>query len=237
MKTYSITLIMALLSIACQDTQKIRQSANEIAVVKAAKIRNNDSVTLDRISNLKNVLATSQTAAITADITEVKPVEEVLGIQPDVAVIVEHFILDKADPVTKNTTRCRITRVISEAYGLSEFKDAKGSYVDYDKMLPIIKKSISWQRVGSATDQKAVDRAMKHTNAGGLAIAVDTAVPYGHIVQLLSGDAITSGSWGMQLPKVLSLSNHHPERSFCDKSLAYAFKKDAAVEIYIEKKY
>ena len=250
MKKIIIPILAAAMSIACQDI-KTTTSQSHMAIVKEAKARNTDSETIDRIATLKNNLEAdmtkqapekimetkSETSTVDNAIPEIKSVEEVLGAQPDVTVIVENFIKDKADPVTKNTTRNRITRVISEAFALPELKDEKGNYVDYNVILPMIKKSISWQRLGSATNQKAIDRAMEHVNSGGLALAIDTSVAYGHVVQLLPGATIKSGSWEMQLPKVLSLSNHKPERSFCDKSLAYAFKKSDDIEIYIEKKY
>lgn len=255
MKKFIIPLLAATMSIACQDSttvqqSQIAQSQSEKAVIAAAKTRNNDQETLDRIENLKKELAkdvavnsSKSVAEKTVDTEAIKSVEEVLGAQPDVAVVVADFIKDKADPVTKNTTRSRITRVMSETFGLSEFKNSeptgtgKSGYVAYDKILPIIKQSISWQRIGNATDQNVLDRALEHANNGGLAIAIDTSVTYGHVVMVLPGDAVKSGSWNLQLPKVLSLSNHKPENSFHDKSLAYAFKKSDAVEIYIEKKY
>ena len=52
---------------------------------------------------------------------------------------------------------------------------------------------------------------------------------------VLAGKTKASGSWGMNLPKVFSLANYDAEKSFQDKSLAYAFKKSDDLTIFVRK--
>ncbi|WP_062053915.1 hypothetical protein [Aquimarina longa] len=149
--------------------------------------------------------------------------------------IVKDFMSCKAQAVGRNDCRSRISKVISEKHNLSEFKDAKLGYVIYDSIRPIIERSNDWKSIGTAIDQDVLDHALEHTNKGGLSLVIDTSTTYGHVVMLLSGEAKKSNSWGLKLPKVLSLVNYKPEKSFHDKSLSYAMNKSEDLQVYIRK--
>jgi hypothetical protein len=133
----------------------------------------------------------------------------------------------------RNLCRNEITKVISEIYSLSEFKNADQEYLIYDSIQPIISKSKKWENIGLATNPETLDEALAHTNNGGLSLIIDTSESYGHVVMVIAGKAKYSGSWEMNLPDVLSLLNFQADKSFYDKSLSYAFKKSDDLRVYI----
>ncbi|MHA7058673.1 hypothetical protein ACWGOQ_0015720 [Aquimarina sp. M1] len=145
---------------------------------------------------------------------------------------VENFVICKKAATERNDCRNSITKTISKAFGLTEFSDPELGYVVYDSIRPIVAQSKNWLQLGSVT-QETIDQALAHTNRGGLALIIDTAETYGHVVMIMPGESKKSGSWNMKLPNVLSLTNYKPEKSFSDKSLSYAMKKSDDLKIFI----
>lgn len=154
--------------------------------------------------------------------------------QLDLASEVQNFMTCKKASEERNDCRNTITKIISQSYNLEEFVDKEKGYVIYDSIRPMIERSSKWENLG-AINKNNLDQAVNHTNNGGLALIVDTAQTYGHVVMVLPGETKKSGSWGMALPKVLSLANHKPEKSFHDKTLAYALQKSDDIQVYIRK--
>lgn len=145
---------------------------------------------------------------------------------------IQDFIACKEKATERTHCRSEITKVISDIYGLSEFKNTKLDYVIYDSIQPIIKRSKQWKSIGVATSQKTLNEALEHTNKGGLSLIIDTSNSYGHVVMILPGETQVSGSWALRLPKVLSLLNSNASKSFMDKSLSFAFKKSPSIQVY-----
>ncbi len=145
---------------------------------------------------------------------------------------VENFIICTKAATERNDCRNSITKIISKAYELTEFSDPKLGYVIYDSIRPIAERSKNWLQLGSVT-QETIDQALAHTNRGGLALIIDTAETYGHVVMIVPGDSKKSGSWNMKLPNVLSLTNYKPEKSFSNKSFSYAMKKSDDLKIFL----
>ncbi|WP_378178252.1 hypothetical protein [Aquimarina sp. SS2-1] len=145
---------------------------------------------------------------------------------------VENFIICKKAATERNDCRNSITKIISKAYDLTEFSDPKLGYVVYDSIRPIVARSKNWLQLGTVT-QETIDQALAHANRGGLALIIDTAETYGHVVMIVPGDSKKSGSWNMKLPNVLSLTNYKPEKSFSNKSLSYAMKKSDDLKIFL----
>ena len=150
--------------------------------------------------------------------------------------IVQGFIDCKSNATERSHCRNGITKIISERYNLSEFKNSEGEYVIYDSIQPIIKRSEQWQNIGLATKQKNLNKALEHTNNGGLSLIIDTANSYGHVVMLVPSEAVVSGSWGLKLPNVISLLNSQADKSFNDKPLSFAFKKSDDLHVFIKEK-
>ena len=137
--------------------------------------------------------------------------------------------------ISEKRSDCRnvISKYINNVYGINDFKNKNNDHIIYDSIQPIISRSTRWKNIGSAVHQENLDKAVDYATDGGLALVIDTSESYGHIVIIQAGETKKSGSWGLKLPKVLSLSNHNPSKSFFDKTLAYAFKKSDDLQIYI----
>lgn len=149
--------------------------------------------------------------------------------------IISDFKSCKAASVKRADCRNTFTKFISQKYQLNEFKDKNGGYEIYDSIQPIVSKSNSWIKLGEATSQENINKAVEYTNNGGLAIIIDTSNTYGQVVAIQAGEIKKSGSWGLSLPNVFSLANHNPAKSFQGKSLAYAFKKSGDLKMYLRK--
>lgn len=156
-----------------------------------------------------------------------------LELEKAIQTTVQDFIACKAKATKRNHCRNEITKVISDIYGLPEFKTTKLNYIIYDSIQPIIKRTKQWQNIGVATSQETLNKALEHTNNGGLSLIIDTSNSYGHVVMILPGETQMSGSWALKLPKVLSLLNSNANKSFRDKSLSFAFKKSHNLQVYI----
>ncbi|RZS99485.1 hypothetical protein [Aquimarina brevivitae] len=154
--------------------------------------------------------------------------------KPDLAAEVKNFITCKKASTTRNECRNSITKVVSQSFNIEEFVDKEKGYVVYDSIRPIIERSAKWENLGPI-DENNLNKAVAHANDDGLALIVDTSQSYGHVVMVLPGEPKRSGSWGMALPKVLSLANHSPEKSFHDKTLSYALQKSDEVQVYLRK--
>ncbi|WP_299247088.1 hypothetical protein [uncultured Aquimarina sp.] len=210
MKKIPLLLLSILFMISCKDDQKQKTSDTEN---ETESVQNNNSNDLKTDS--KN---------------PINPSVKLTSL--DLALEVENFITCKKTATKRNDCRNSITKTISKAFGLTEFSDPKLGYVVYDSIRPIAEKSKNWLQLG-AVDQKNIDMALAHTNRGGLSLIIDTAETYGHIVMIVPGESKKSGSWGMKLPNVLSLTNYKPEKSFSNKSLSYAMKKSEDLKVYI----
>ncbi|WP_299218475.1 hypothetical protein [uncultured Aquimarina sp.] len=210
MKKVLLLLVSILCLMSCKDDQKQKTTDTEN---ETESVQNNE----DKDSKTNSVDPINSSSKLT---------------DVDLAQDVENFITCKKASTERNDCRNSITKVISKAFELTEFSDPKLGYVVYDSIRPIAERSKNWLQLGTVT-QETIDQALAHTNRGGLALIIDTAETYGHIVMIVPGDSKKSGSWDMKLPNVLSLTNYKPEKSFSNKSLSYAMKKSDDLKIFI----
>ncbi|MFD2562747.1 hypothetical protein [Aquimarina rubra] len=210
MKKVLPLFVSLIMMISCKDDQKQKTTDTEN---ETESVQNNE----DQDSKSNSTDRTNSSSKLT---------------DVDLAQEVENFIICKKASTERNDCRNSITKTISKAFGLTEFSDPKLGYVIYDSIRPIAERSKNWLQLGSVT-QETIDQALAHTNRGGLALIIDTAETYGHVVMIVPGDSKKSGSWNMKLPNVLSLTNYKPEKSFSNKSLSYAMKKSDDLRIFL----
>jgi len=158
---------------------------------------------------------------------------KIKAINQEASSYVTRFITCKSTATKRSHCRNTITEAISTIYNVNDFKNPKGNFKIYDSIHPIIKRSKKWMNIGAATTQSNINKAIEHVNNGKLALIIDTAESYGHVVVVQPGKVTKSGSWGLKLPNVLSLLSYKPEKSFQNKSLAHAIKKNVNLQIYI----
>jgi len=145
---------------------------------------------------------------------------------------IAYFKNCKETEVNRNDCRNSITKMISEFYGVSDFKNAQGNYVIYDSIQPIIKKSDTWVKLGKANDQKVLEKAQEAANNGKATIAIDVSESYGQIAMIISGKLTNSGSWKLKVPNTAALINYDATKSFMNKSLSYAFKSTENIILF-----
>lgn len=160
--------------------------------------------------------------------------KESIGI--DYSTTIADFINCKNNATERTQCRNNIPKVLHTSHHISDFGTSESTYVVYDSIRPIISRSREWKKLGSALNQQNLDKALSHTNNGGLSLIIDTENIYGHVVMVIPGSMKKSNSWNLQLPPVLSLLNYKPEQSFAGKTLAYAMKRSESLQIYIRKK-
>lgn len=133
----------------------------------------------------------------------------------------------------ENRTDCRnsISKLISEFYNISDFKNSDGDYVIYDSIQPIVKNG-NWTRIGNAADQAVLESAQQLANSGKATIAIDETETYGQVAMIIPGKLTNSGSWKLKVPNTVVLVNYDAERSFHNKALSYAFKSTDGVVLY-----
>ena len=212
-------VIILLLIVGCSKSSKKELPTNNSHTVE-------EITTQEDISN-KTPEATSETLR-TKEVSKKTKVTDA-----ELQNTIDTFINCKANSSSRKECRNAITAFISTTYGLNEFKDKLGNYEIYDSIQPIIKRTKAWKSLGSAINQRHIDKAVSLVQNGGLALVIDTSESYGHVTVIRPSETKKSGSWNLELPKVLSLFNNKPEKSFYNKSLAYAFKKSDALKIFI----
>lgn len=231
-----LPILLLVISLSCKGDSKQKTEIEDQDSPKTEVEKKSETETTPEIvTEEKTEAETAREIEIEEKAEEVIPAStnNEIALELGLSDTVQNFILCKSNATERSDCRNVITKVISEAHGLSEFKDSNQKYVIYDSIQPIVKKSSQWQNIGSATNQEVLNKALEHTNNGGLSLVIDTSETYGHVVMVVTGEAKNSGSWELKLPPVLSLLNYKSEQSFHNKSLAYALKKSDDLQVYI----
>ena len=167
-----------------------------------------------------------ETTAKTSDVKLSVSKEELL------LTTIAYFKNCKETEVNRNDCRNSITKMISEFYGISDFKNAQGDYVVYDSIQSIIAKSSNWKKLGKASDQKVLEKAQEAANNGNATIAIDVSESYGQVAMIIPGKLTNSGSWKLKVPNTAALVNYDATKSYMNKSLSYAFKSTENIVLF-----
>lgn len=214
MKKVLLLILMIALVISCKDDPKQKNTENETEIISDQRDDKNENT--DIKTNKTKPASSSKSKLATMDL----------------GAVVQNFIICKEAATERTDCRNTIAKVITKAFDLTEFSDPTLGFVVYDSIRPIVEKSRNWVQLG-AVNQETMIQATAHANRGGLALIIDTAETYGHVVMIIPGETKKSGSWGMELPNVLSLTNYKPEKSFHNKSLAYAMRKSNDLKVFL----
>ncbi|MEM6846425.1 MAG: hypothetical protein AAF632_29740 [Bacteroidota bacterium] len=131
---------------------------------------------------------------------------------------------------------CRtvLGKSIKLVYNINDFYNAQsGGYLTPQDIGSELAKTNEWKSLGFAYNQDALIEGQKaaNTNKPVLAVYRDEEGQALHAVMLLPGELQASGSWNLKVPKVASFFTHEPEKSFVDKTMAYAFSKTMLLRI------
>ena len=97
-----------------------------------------------------------------------------------------------------------------------------------------LKDNDKWKLIGPSYEQKTLASAQELANAGKAVVAVFmNSAGIGHVVVITPGQLQPSGSWGLNVPNVVSFFPTQPDKSFVDKGLSFAFGKNLMKDILI----
>jgi hypothetical protein len=124
---------------------------------------------------------------------------------------------------------------LNKIYKVNDFYIQKsGRYMLALEISQFLKESDKWTPLGPSYDQKVLSTAQENANAKKAVVAVYmNAAGVGHVVIITPGQLQSSGSWGLNVPNVVSFFPSQPEKSFVDKGLSFAFGKNLMKDITI----
>ncbi len=140
---------------------------------------------------------------------------------------------DNADNACKSVAG----KSVKIVYNSDDFlNNANGQYASAYVMASKIESDGKWEKLGYAYNQETLSKSQELANNNRPVVALykNEAGQNAHAVLILPGELKSSGSWGMSVPNAASFFSHDPQKSFVDKSMAYAFTKKMLlrVELY-----
>lgn len=124
---------------------------------------------------------------------------------------------------------------LNKVYKINDFYTTKsGRYMTATEIAKFLKETDKWTPLGPSYDQKVLATAQENANAKKAVVAVYmNAAGVGHVVIITPGQLQSSGSWGLNVPNVVSFFPSQPEKSFVDKGLSFAFGKNLMKDILL----
>jgi hypothetical protein len=124
---------------------------------------------------------------------------------------------------------------LKKIYKVNDFYSTQsGRYMTASEISSYLKSDDNWKLIGPTYDQKTLVTAQDMANAGKPVVAVYmNSAGIGHVVVITPGQLQPSGSWGLNVPNVVSFFPSQPDKSFVDKGLSFAFGKNLMKDILI----
>lgn len=124
---------------------------------------------------------------------------------------------------------------LKKIYKVNDFySTTSGRYMTASEISTYLKGSDKWKLVGPSYEQKTLETAQEMANSGKAVVAVFmNSAGIGHVVVITPGKLQPSGSWGLNVPNVVSFFPSQPDKSFVDKALSFAFGKNLMKDILI----
>ena len=124
---------------------------------------------------------------------------------------------------------------LKKIYKVNDFYSTKsGRYMSASEISDFLKESEKWKMIGPSYEQKTLATAQDMANSGKPVVAVYiNSTGIGHVVVITPGQLQPSGSWGLNVPNVVSFFPNQPDKSFVDKALSFAFTKNLMKDIRI----
>jgi len=124
---------------------------------------------------------------------------------------------------------------LKKIYKVNDFYSTKsGRYMSASEISSFLKESDKWKLIGPSYEQKTLASAQELANSGKAVVAIYmNSAGIGHVVVITPGQLQQSGSWGLNVPNVVSFFPSQPDKSFVDKGLSFAFGKNLMKDILI----
>jgi len=118
-----------------------------------------------------------------------------------------------------------LVMALDKVYGIKDFYDAQGKALLANQIIQQMRITPdTWTRLGTGADQNVLTQAQGYANHKKAVVAT-LYVPgsVGHVVLVLPGDLVASGSWGMHVPNSASFFLNKPNKSYVSGPLSKAF--------------
>lgn len=124
---------------------------------------------------------------------------------------------------------------VKNIYQINDFYSTQlDRYMLPNEIADFVTTNKQWQLLGHAYDKDALAAAQDHANANKATVAIyKSENGQGHVAIILPGDLQASGSWGIKVPNTASFFLNEPEKSYVNKGLSYAFKKNLIKDVLI----
>jgi hypothetical protein len=135
---------------------------------------------------------------------------------------------DPNDPVACNVF---VARAAEGVYGVTDFKNADGTYMTANTIMDQVQANPAWSRLGKANDQMVLNNAA--SGAGDhLIIAVMSDQPHGHVSLVLPGNTLFSSNWKLNVPNSASAFLGNVSKAYVFCRLSWAFSDPSKVELW-----
>lgn len=135
---------------------------------------------------------------------------------------------DPNDPVACNVF---VARAAEGTYGVTDFKQADGTYMPANTIMNVVKSNAAWSKLGSANSQSVLNDAAAGAQDHFI-IAVMSDQPHGHVAIVLPGVPQPSGTWKLSAPNSASAFLGNVSKAYVFCRLSWAFQDPAKVEIW-----
>jgi hypothetical protein len=136
--------------------------------------------------------------------------------------------VDASDPTACNVF---VARAAEGIYGVTDFRNADGTYMSANTIMDYVHASPTWSRLGMADSQATLNDAAAGAE-DHLIIAVMSDQPHGHVALVLPGDPQPSGNWHRNVPNSASAFLGDVSRAYVFCKLSWAFQDPARVELW-----
>jgi hypothetical protein len=155
----------------------------------------------------------------------------------NIADVMAEFKACKDTASTKHTCKTFVAKAINGNFEISDFNnlEKEGEYIEYDKIIEVVKSSDKWKKIGEATEQGALDYFQKSANENKAVLAISTVSGQSNIAIGVPGEQVKSTSWGVSCPTVAIFFPNRPNKSFIGKTMNYAWGKPDGIALYFRK--
>jgi|GEM_PF-1517026 len=126
---------------------------------------------------------------------------------------------------------------LTKVYSINDFySEVSKRYLKMYEITKFLEGNDQWTELGHAYDPKILAEAQNAANTNRAAVAVykDSSTGLGqHVALIIPGELQHSGSWGMAVPNTASFLSVQPEKSYTNKALSYAFRRDMMKDVFI----
>ena len=139
-----------------------------------------------------------------------------------------HVARSPNDPVACNVF---VARAGEGIYGVTDFKQANGTYMPANMIMDVVKSNNAWSKLGTADSQTVLNDAAAGAQDHFI-IAVMSDQPHGHVALALPGAPLKSDAWNLKVPNPASAFLGKVSKAYVFCRLALAFQEPAKVEIW-----